>query len=120
MKVFFCLFTVFFLTSCPADLDNLGDNTCNVNDPISSLDWLREIKEDLEKSTSATQKQIIQYNYKNETVFIVNICNSCADDITTVYNCSGEKICEFGGIAGLNTCPDFEKEAIKEYILWEN
>lgn len=120
MKALFCFFTVMFLTSCPSDFDSLENNTCNVEDPISNLVWLKEIKDNLEQSASATKKQIIQYSYKNETVFLVDICYNCADNLTTLYNCSGAVICEFGGIAGINTCPDFDKEATDKFILWEN
>ena len=66
------------------------------------------------------KKQIIQYDYKNETVFLIDSCNGCNDNLTIIYNCKGEIICEFGGIAGLNTCPDFEKQANNKRVLWEN
>ncbi|CAM1374216.1 conserved hypothetical protein [Tenacibaculum litopenaei] len=93
-------------------------NTCNASDPITQLPWLQSIKTSLEQSTTAGQKEIIQYFYKNQTVYLVNPCKGCADNLITVYNCTGEKVCEFGGVAGLNTCPDFETTKTNEIILW--
>jgi hypothetical protein len=107
-----------FLTSCPSDFN--FDTTCNVDIPLEDLVWLKEIKNSFEQSSSASKKQIVQYNFNNETVFLIDGCVNCADNLTTLYNCEGEVICEFGGIAGLNTCPNFENEAIDRNILWEN
>ncbi|PQJ80026.1 DUF6970 domain-containing protein [Polaribacter porphyrae] len=119
MKTFLMFFSVIFLTSCPANTAFI-ESDCNVEVPIEDLAWLKEIKTSFEQSTSVSKKKIIQYDYKNETVFLINSCDDCSDNLVTVYNCDKEVICEFGGIAGLNTCSDFEKEAINEKILWEN
>ena len=51
---------------------------------------------------------------------MIDVCNGCADNLTTVYNCEGNVICEFGGIAGLNTCPDFDKNSTNKTIIYEN
>ena len=82
--------------------------------------WLKEIKTGLEISTSASKKKITQFTYNNESVFLVDICINCTDNLTSLYSCDGTIVCEFGGIAGLNTCPDFDKNATNEIILWEN
>jgi hypothetical protein len=37
-----------------------------------------------------------------------------------VYACNGDIICQFGGIAGLNTCLDFAERAIKKKVIWKN
>lgn len=118
MKSALLFFSIIFLTSCPSDIHY--EMICEVEVPTEDLAWLKEIKTNFEKSSSASKKKIIQYNYKNETVFFVDSCNDCADNLTTVYNCQGLVICEFGGIAGLNTCPSFDTEATNKIILWEN
>jgi len=106
--------------SCTND-DNNITNTCGVDNVLEELAWLKQIKDGFEASASATKKIIIQYTYKNETVFFIDSCaENCNDSLQTVYNCIGEVICEFGGIAGLNTCPDFEDMAMNKIILWEN
>ncbi|MBN1118519.1 MAG: hypothetical protein JXA77_15015 [Bacteroidales bacterium] len=67
-----------------------------------------------------TGAQIIQYNYKGETVFMINSCYMCPDALAVVYGCDGEIVCEFGGFAGLNTCPDFYSLATDSLMLWNN
>ncbi len=118
MKILFIVFSVFFLTSCSSN-NKLSTNVCNVDVPLEDLNWLQEIKEGFEQSASATKKKIVLYEYNNESVFLIDSCNGCADNLTTVYNCEGNIICEFGGIAGINTCPDFETNATKIDILWK-
>ena len=118
MRIYLLLFFTSLLISC----NNLEENiaTCNVENPLEDIAWLKELKDGFEQSASASKKKITQYTYNNKTVFLVNICVNCSDNLTTLYNCEGDKICEFGGIAGLNTCPDFEKNAKDENVLWKN
>src|SRR5690349_1191075 len=67
--------------------------------------WLKTIIENAHQNTS--KAEVIRYQYKGETVYYIDTCKGCADSMAIVYNCSGQEICKFGGIAGFNTCPDF-------------
>ncbi len=87
-------------------------NTCD------NPEWLAEIISSTEQN--GNKGEVIQYQYKGETVFLIDICISCADDMAVVYNCAGETRCQFGGIAGFNTCPDFENKATDKKIIWSN
>lgn len=109
---------VCFLISCSSNQETISN--CNVDNPLENLTWLKKIKENLEKSATAWKSSITQYTYKNEAVFLVEPCKDCPDGMTSVYNCSGTIICEFGGIAGVNTCPDFSKKATNKKVLWQN
>ena len=105
------------ILSCEENQDlikNCGD------DPLENVDWLKALV-DNENNTSAENSnglEIIQYNYKDSITFLINNCINCADNLTVLYDCEKNKICEFGGIAGLNTCPNFEKEATNEKLLF--
>jgi hypothetical protein len=118
MRSYILLFLTFLLFSC-SNSENII-SACNVENPLEDIAWLKQIKTNFKQSASATKKQIIQYTYNNETVFMIDVCNGCADNLTTVYNCEGNVICEFGGIAGLNTCPDFDKNSTNKIIIYEN
>ena len=118
-KIVLILFASLLLTACIKNLESY-ENSCSANEPLNELVWLNNIKTIFEQSTDASKKQIIQYTYKNETVFMIDACYNCPDNLLTLYSCSGEKICEFGGIAGVNTCPNFNEEATNKIILWEN
>lgn len=91
---------------------------CNVENPLEDLQWLKDIKQVEQLSMKPTGAQIIQYIYKGEYVFWVDLCYQCPDGLIVVYNCEGEVICEFGGIDGRNTCMDFDTEATDSTMLF--
>lgn len=62
---------------------------------------------------------IAQYYYKGQTVILIDDCSNCSDAMQEVYDCNGNVLCQFGGIAGLNTCPDFESKARFVRTLFE-
>jgi hypothetical protein len=64
--------------------------------------------------------EVIQYTYKNEHVFYINDCKGCADGMAVVYACDQRELCKFGGIAGFNTCPDFDDQVSEKRIIWPN
>ncbi len=109
------------VTSCN-DKENkiIVINNCKVENPLYDLAWLNTIKENIEKSASASAANIYQYTYKNEPTFLVNDCVNCTDALAILYNCSWEAICEFGGIDGRITCPDFKDFAKDKKLLWSN
>jgi hypothetical protein len=115
----FLAIIVLSLVSCKTS-ENKVSWDCNTANPLEDIPWLNEIKTVMEMNTRMAGSQIISYSYKGEHVFWIDRCYNCADDIKTVYNCQGEVICEFGGIAGLNTCPDFHSEASDSTMLFNN
>ena len=122
LKILFTLLTVLSaLFSCDPepDLKDCSDN------PIENVGWIKEL---IKKETDSTYNdsiyisnglEIVQYNYKEQTVFLVEDCiKNCSDGLAIVYDCEQNVLCEFGGIAGLNTCPDFEANATNKKILF--
>ncbi len=104
------------LFSCTSN--GINDNyDCGSDDPLEDIPWLKEKKEVLSMSAQYNGFQIIRYKYNGEFVFYIDECYGCIDDIKSVYNCDGDIICEFGGFAGLNTCPDFDEEATDSTML---
>lgn len=106
------------LLSCKTS-DKDQRSYCGSTNPLKDIPWLKKIKTEMEMSARAAGGQIIRYNYKGNDVFWIDNCYSCADDLIKVYNCQGDVICEFGGIAGLNTCPDFHSEASDSTMLFD-
>ena len=118
MKIYLILFLTFLLFSCSKSEESFS--ACMLENPIENIAWLKKIKNNFMLSSFYQKREIVQYTYNNETVFLVDACVGCADNLTTVYNCEGIVICEFGGIAGLNTCPDFGTSSTNKKVLWEN
>jgi hypothetical protein len=107
------------LLSCKTS-DKVQNPYCGSANPLEDLTWLKKIKIEMEMSEMAAGGQIIRYSYKGDDVFWVDRCHGCIDNLIDVYNCQGEVICEFGGIAGLNTCIDFHSEATDSTMLFNN
>jgi hypothetical protein len=122
-----CLFGILLLmvvASCREDKKDAvlepGQNYCHTQNPLEDLNWLKELKDSFEISEKATGAQIIGYEYQGNDVFLINSCVGCADEMWQVYDCSGSVICQFGGIAGLDTCPGFFETATDSTMLYNN
>ena len=63
--------------------------------------------------------EIYAFKYKGQVVFLVGGCDNCSDSMGQLYTCDGQVICLFGGIAGLNTCPDFNDTATDQVLIWK-
>ena len=118
MEFCFYIFCLLALVSCT---DNKAEiNTCNLNNPLEELAFLKDAKDNIDQIDCGGVSSIIQYTFNSAFVFEVNICSQIGDAQTLVYDCAGEIVCTFGGIAGVNTCPDFNENATNKMILWEN
>lgn len=129
MKTSFLNYTLFFFalillsTSCEKDKPTIDSGgivvtTCTVQNPLETIQWLKEIRDGFDMQANPLPKRITQYFYQGECVFLIDGCVGCDDNLTTVYNVDQEVICEFGGIAGVNTCPDFDTVATGQVILY--
>ncbi len=116
---FYILLTVIFILFVSCEIINEGRNTtCDSDNPLEEIQWLKNIKAQLDSSDD--QSQIIKFTYQNKNLFWINPCYQCVDGLVSVYNCQGDVICEFGGIAGLNTCPDFDTIRSDSLMLYNN
>ena len=93
---------------------------CGTQDPLEELAWLKEIKTNMELAANAVEGQIIAWKYKGETVFWIDECYSCEDKLIRIYDCTGNKVCEFGGIGGFDTCDDFQLNASDSTMLFNH
>ncbi|SNR17768.1 DUF6970 domain-containing protein [Tenacibaculum jejuense] len=116
-RVFYSLFISLSFMSCLKDENITNFNPTN---PLESLQWLKEKKENFERLMNSVKVEIIQFRYEDENVFLINDCIDCTDALTKVYNSFGDVICEFGGIAGVNTCTNFQEEAKLVGVIWRN
>jgi hypothetical protein len=88
-------------------------------DPLKEIAWLSDVKNKFDMVQGMAKQQIVQYTYNNQTVFLIDNCYGCSDSKRIVYDEKKNVLCEFGGFAGLNTCPDFEKSAKNRKVLYE-
>lgn len=83
-------------------------------------EWFVDLKNQY-PSNSDIKVEIYSYTYNNSFVIAVNTVEpTCCDFMDAVYDCNGNVICQFGGIAGLNTCPDFAGTATNKKLIFKN
>ncbi len=117
----FLAFFAFLLacSACNKQQDLTKVDICTIENPLESIDWLKDIHGVFQFTLPPYKRQIIQYVYKDECVFLIDDCHNCPNGLNIVYDAEQNVICEFGGIAEVNTCPDFETEALESVILGE-
>lgn len=108
------------LSGCGREDDcRIGEVYCDgVTAPARELPWLRELL--TARGNNSTELDIYAYDYKGQQVFVVNDCHGCADAMTIAYDCNGNTVCQWGGLIGANTCPDFEEEATNKLLIYKN
>jgi hypothetical protein len=95
-----------------------NDQFCNVENPFQELNWLNDL---LDTNDNYTVKiEIYKCNYKEQEGFLIDLCVDCLDGLVQFYDCEGTVMCEFGGIDGRNTCPDFEDIVSNKELIWSN
>lgn len=109
---FSSVISIFSLLSCR------GQQVATTQTEKALPEWLALRINDFEESGFDTKGQVDEYTYKNETVYKVDFCKNCPDNLIQVFNVNGDVLCEFGGIAGTNSCPDFDNSAKFEKTVW--
>ncbi len=103
-----CAIALFIFTSCGYewDLDNVP--SC--------------IKDEIKNASrgGAKEAKVTQYLYNGENVFAFDPGVVYPDIMYTIVNEDCEVVCQFGGFAGLNTCPNFLENAELIGVIWEN
>ena len=110
VKLLSCFMLLVGMLSCKAQQPAVGDSD---NLP----QWLTE-KISGFKESGNDRARVQAYRYQGATVYMVEECHGCPDAMAVVYAANGDMLCEFGGIAGSNSCPDFDREAKLLRQIW--
>lgn len=114
----FLVALILVLSACNNDDEN--NEICSTENPLEDIVWLSEIRNMFDQDMGPMRQKITQYKYYGKDVFMIESCYQCPDAISIVYDCEKNVVCEFGGIDGRNTCPDFYQNATEEKILYDN
>lgn len=93
-------------------------DTCLYQNPLEEIAWLKQKKTSFDMDMSPNIQTIDEYSYNGARVFKISVCGGCTDAMDEVFDCQGNKICEYGGIAGINTCQDFKKNSTHIRLLY--
>lgn len=76
---------------------------CGIENPQENIDWLKYL---LSRVFCVEVYTVI---YDNEEYIGIHDCPRIVDGMTVIYDCSGNKVCEFGGVLLGSGCslPDF-------------
>ncbi|MFY0592248.1 DUF6970 domain-containing protein [Roseivirga sp.] len=109
-KYFLSLFigATLFLTSC-------GEDTS-----VAELPSCIQAEIKAAQNIKSSEASVTEYLYNGEKVFGFDPGLVYPDMMTTIVNEDCEVVCQFGGIAGLMTCPDFNENAEVIGIIWQN
>ena len=71
-----------------------SDNTCNCNDPLEDLAWLKELKSSEFFSICTCRMHITQATYNKQTVFYAGMNDPACDGYGAIVllNCNGDSI----------------------------
>lgn len=115
-KVALALLIVGSCISCKSDDDTQTPESKYPNCMQSDIDDYIQ-SNDVPADTPA---QITKYTYKNQDVYGFDPGSNYNDWLYTHINDNCETICEFGSLAGINTCEDWDTEAVFKEIVWKD
>lgn len=90
---------------------------CNVDNPLEDLAWLKRQVNSMK--SNKWKAKIYRCIYNNIEGFVITQCVNCSDKLTYFYSCEGKVICEFGGMDGRSTCPDFQQKTTLKELIFE-
>ncbi|MDR3133543.1 MAG: hypothetical protein LBU42_05910 [Prevotellaceae bacterium] len=91
---------------------------CDVNNPLTDLEWLRQLVADLE--TFTTHIRIYQCIYEtNKIGFLIEPCRPCPEGHFEFLNCEGSMLCTSWGIVA-SGCEEFYVDFENKKRIWEN
>lgn len=93
---------------------------CGIENPITNLPWLKDLKTDLEEDSEVNSSKIIQYRLNDaDYIYVQKSVGSAYDFPNTIYDCEGNEKYKCGGNQPVDNCATFFSEAQKIKILWE-
>lgn len=125
MKIFFVkisfisLILILIITGCENEKET-SVSVCGIENPLSNLEWLRNLKTGLENDFNVKSAQIVLYRLDNsDYIYVQKSVASTYDLPNTIYDCEGNEKYKCGGNQPVDSCTTFFSEAQKIKILWE-
>jgi hypothetical protein len=115
LKLFSVITIVISFVTIGCDKPKTPDSTCNVDNPLTDLPWLKTKIEELTLlyQDNPLSVAIYQCTYSNgQTGFLEERGN-----IAFFYNCKGETLCTMGGVVG-ETCPELNIDFANGKLIW--
>ncbi len=112
----FLLFS-FIATGC--EKENVL-SVSKADDPLTKLDWLKNMKNDMEKDAEVSSAEITLYQWNNANyIYVQKTIRAAYDFPNTIFDYEGNEKYKCGGNQLINTCSAFFSEAQEVKILWK-
>lgn len=110
-----------FLVSCDKDEKEDRPNICGVENPLTDLEWLKDLIQTYEENAENGHKvRIYQSTYgNNQTCFIIEPCSGCPDAGYNVVLCDGTNLCYGGTLVEPNTCEGLNIDYENQKLIYE-
>jgi hypothetical protein len=99
------------------------ENVCDIENPLTDLDWLRNIVNNIEENHNAgflPNARIYQCTYDSDkTGFLIEPCADCPDAGYGFWSCKGELLCGGGNESGEDTCGEFNIDFANKVLIYE-
>ncbi len=94
---------------------------CGIENPLSNLDWLKNIKSQLKTDSDVTSAAIILYRLNNVDYILIHGTYHSVHDYpdSIIYDCKGNEKYVCGGNQQVDNCSTFLSNAQKIKTLWE-
>ena len=114
--------TIITTDSSSTDSSSITDSSCEFENPLTDLPWLKEFINIHERNAQAGDRyhaRIYQCNYRDGIGFLLEMCVDCPDFGYSFLNCEGRDLCSGGGFTGRDNCPDFNIDFKNKKLIWE-
>jgi hypothetical protein len=113
----FLKFLAIILSLMFSSCERNEDIICDTKHPFRDIPNLKKYRRS-PMIDSDNGIEVYKVIYNDQEVFLITPASPASDAMALVIDCNGEKVCEFGGYAGLNTCPDFEDNISYQELIW--
>jgi len=118
-----CLIVVTLFAAVGCDKSETPPKTCNVENSLTDLSWLKEVVDGFESDAVALgynpHARIYQCSYKDGIGFLLEMCVDCPDAGYSFRSCEGVVLCGGGGHSGEDNCSGFNIDLENKKLIWE-
>jgi len=115
--IVFILFLALIEIGCEKEKSS---SVCGIDDPLTKINWLKNLKNNLEEDDNVSNAEIILYTWNtSDYIYVQKIIGSAQDFPNVIFDCEGNEKYTCGGNQPINNCSDFFSKAQKIKTLWK-
>ena len=114
------VFLLVILMEAGCEKEDTSLIVCGVENPLTNLQWLGDLKVGLDGDSDVNSAEIILYQLDNvDYIYVHKVIGSSNDIPNTIFDCEGNEKFQCGGNQSANDCSTFFSEAQRITTIWE-